>query len=120
MFLLIFFMMVFMIIFLYHTVYLHTVNPYVPRRTKPTQQQHENSVYKKDNVKTIYVRLERERIENTINKINIELGKRYLVLAYLKLKETQAYRQQVLLLCNANDLKRKRLLVSNEFHRINV
>lgn len=73
MFLLIFFMMFFMIIFLYHTVYLHTVNPYVPRKTKQTQQQHENSVYKKDIVTRRYSLEQTKRsIETLQNKICVQ------------------------------------------------
>ena len=112
MFLLIFFMMFFIIVFLYHTVYLHTVNPYVPRKTKQTQQQHENSVYKKDNVIRRYVkksssfeqtqrnintlqnqiRVQRKLIEKSkkqLNKLNMELEKDLMGLAYLTLIETK-------------------------------
>ena len=112
MFLLIFFMMFFMIVFLYHTVYLHTVNQYAPRKTKQTQQQHENSVYKKDNVTRRYVkksssfeqtqrnintlqnqiRVQRKLIEKCkkqLNKLNMELEKDLMGLAYLTLIETK-------------------------------
>ena len=112
MFLLIFFMMFFIIVFLYHTVYLHTVNPYVPRKTKQTQQQHENSVYKKDHVTRRYVkksssfeqtqrnintlqnqiRVQRKLIEKSkkqLNKLNMELEKDLMGLAYLTLIETK-------------------------------
>ncbi len=101
-----------MIVFLYHTVYLHTVNPYVPRKTKQTQQQHENSVYKKDNVTRRYVknstsfeqtqrsidtlqneiRVQRKLIEKSkkkLNKLNMKLEKDLMGLAYLTLIETK-------------------------------
>lgn len=92
--------------------------PCVPRKTKQTQQQHDNKVYKKDkkdkndNVKTRYVkksssfeqtqrnintlqnqiRVQRKLIEKSkkqLNKLNMELEKDLMGLAYLTLIETK-------------------------------